>query len=361
MKTPALLALLLLVVLGSLQGQTQNEPVDFEKAKSLFQRQKGGGTLTAEEQAYLQRAMAARRGGSGSAAGQRKPAERLVPLCDFGAGDRYEGQEGGLYGGSRNTPPDAHRKAAEAELAQIRPLNAEGQPDAAGTIGFVSISMSNATQEFSRFKQVADASLLKSPKVTIVDCAQGGQAMAEWVPADGRPWEVAMQRLAAAKVSPKQVQVAWVKLANKGPTGSLEEHGRKLERDTLTVLQNARAKFPNLRIAYLGSRTYGGYANGNLNPEPYAYESAFPARWLIERQAKGDAELALTKAPLLLWGPYLWAEGAKGRKSDGLVWERSDFGEDGVHPSETGRQKVADLLLSFLANDPLAKPWFAKP
>jgi lysophospholipase L1-like esterase len=185
--------------------------------------------------------------------------------------------------------------------------------------------------------------------------------MAEWVPADGRPWDVAMERLAAAKVTPAQVQVAWVKLANKGPSGSLEEHGRKLERDTLAVLQNARAKFPNLRIAYLGSRTYGGYANGGLNPEPYAYESAFSARWLIERQMKGDAELARAKAPLLLWGPYLWAEGTKGRKIDGLVWERSDFGGDGVHPSDAGRQKVAELLLGFLTTDPLAKSWFARP
>ena len=39
--------------------------------------------------------------------------------------------------------------------------------------------------------------------------------------------------------------------------GIVEEHGRKLERDTLALLQNARALFPNLRIAYLGSRTYG--------------------------------------------------------------------------------------------------------
>jgi lysophospholipase L1-like esterase len=360
MKTPTLLALLL--ALAPLGAQVATEPIDFQKAKGFFDRQKSGGTLTAEERAYLERAMAARRaGGSGRPASQRKPADRLTPLSDPGAADRYEGQEGGLYGGGKNVPPEAQRTAAEAELAKIRPLNAEGAPDDAGTIGFVSISMSNATQEFSRFKQVADQSPRKSPKVTIVDCAQGGQAMAEWAPADGRPWEVALQRLAAAKVTPAQVQVAWVKLANKGPSGSLEEHGRKLERDTLAVLQNARAKFPNLRVAYLGSRTYGGYANGALNPEPYAYESAFPAQWLIQRQMKGDAELALTKAPLLLWGPYLWAEGTKGRKLDGLVWERGDFAGDGVHPSDTGRQKVAELLLNFLTSDPLAKGWFAKP
>ncbi|MCX7886669.1 MAG: hypothetical protein N3B01_05345 [Verrucomicrobiae bacterium] len=361
MKKHSFAALLLLVAVVSLQAQSTNEPIDFQKARGLLQRRQRGEKLTADEQAYLQRALAARAaGGRPQVANQRKPPERLIPLCDMTAADRYEGEDGGLYGNGQNTPPESHRKAALAQLARIRPLNADGEPDDNGTIVFVSISMSNATQEFSRFKQVADRSPLKSPKVTIVDCAQGGQAMAEWAPPDARPWQEAKRRLQAAGVTPQQVQVAWIKLANKVPTGSFQDHARKLERDTLAVLHNARAMFPNLRIAYLGSRTYGGYANTALNPEPYAYETAFVVRWLIHRQIKGDPELAESKSPLLLWGPYLWAEGAKGRKLDGLVWLRDDFVADGVHPSDSGRQKVAELLLNFLTTDPLAKPWFAR-
>jgi hypothetical protein len=76
-----------------------------------------------------------------------------------------------------------------------------------------------------------------------------------------------------------------------------EPHGHQLEHDTLAVLQHAKAQFPNLRIVYLGSRTYGGYAIGGLNPEPYAYESAFAARWLIQRQMQGDPELTLSQSP----------------------------------------------------------------
>jgi len=339
--------------------------IDWEKARGLYQREQKGEKLTSDEQAYLNRAKASRGGNSGGKPGgaapnQRKAPEHLPPLTDLSGSERYEGEDGGLYGGGSNVPPDAHAKAAQAQLARIQPLGADGKPSADGKIVFVSISMSNATQEFSFFKTKADASPLKSPKVTIVDCAQGGQAMAEWVPADGRPWEEAKRRLTQAGVSPLQVQTAWIKLANKAPGGSLQEHGKKLEADTLAVLHNARALFPNLLIAYLGSRTYGGYANGGLNPEPYAYESAFAARWLIQRQVKGDAELAEAKSPLLLWGPYLWADGTKGRKLDSLVWERSDFGSDGVHPGETGRDKVSKLLLNFLTNDPLAKSWFAK-
>jgi hypothetical protein len=218
--------------------------------------------------------------------------------------------------------------------------------------------MSNTTQEFSLFKRVADAAPQKSRSLVIVDCAQGGQAMAEWAVANSAPWLEAKRRLGAAEVTPAQVQVGWMKLANKNPGGSFVEYARKLESDTLATLHNARTVFPNLRIVYLSSRTYGGFATGSLNPEPYAYESAFPIRWLIQRQIKGDPELAESKSPLLLWGPYLWAEGTKGRKLDDLVWERSDFAADGVHPTKRGREKVSKLLFEFFTTNALAKTWF---
>ncbi|HEY5915531.1 MAG TPA: hypothetical protein VJA21_33520 [Verrucomicrobiae bacterium] len=358
---PGRLASLLLIAFTFLHAQPGNGQIDFSRARQLYERRQRGETLTDAEQAYLQRAMAERRkqGESAGPANQRKAPEQLMPLTDMTAADRYEGEDGGLYGEGRNQPPAAHRKAAEGASAKIRPLNPDGEPSEEGVIGLVAISMSNATQEFSRFKQIADRSPLKSPKVVVVDCAQGGQAMAEWAPPDARPWQEALRRLEAARLSPRQVQVAWVKLANKGPSGSLQEHTRQLERDTLAVLQNAKRKFPNLRVVYLGSRIYGGYAKSRLNPEPYAYESAFAARWLIQRQMKGDAQLASAKCPLLLWGPYLWADGTRGRKIDQLVWNPEDFGPDGVHPSPSGRQKVAELLLNFFTTDPLAKRWFA--
>jgi hypothetical protein len=298
------------------------------------------------------------------AQGDEKTSTSRVPLTEMTAKDRYKGEDGGLYGEGWNEPPEAHRKAAARETAKVAPLDAEGKPSRDGQVVLVSISMSNATQEFSFFKGLADADPDKSPRLTVVDCAQGGQAMAEWVDPRGRPWAEALRRLWAAKVTPQQVQVAWVKLANKGPSGDLPEHGKKLQKDTLAVLQNAKATFPNLRVVYLGSRIYGGYAVGKLNPEPYAYESAFPARWLIRDQIKGDAglnydpERGPVKAPLLLWGPYLWADGTKPRKADNLVWERKDFAGDGVHPTQSGRRKVADQLLTFFKTDPLAKTWF---
>lgn len=402
MKAISLLLFLFITCAGSLRAQSKSEPVDFDKARQLFEKQRSGGALSDDEKTYLERAKAERAkqqpragstdgidwpkaqalyqreqrgekltadeqtylnkakevrkrggGGGGSApANQRKAPESLRPLTDMSAEDRYEGEDGGLYGGGKNSPPEPLAKAATAALQHIKPID--------GKIVLVSISMSNATMEFSTFKRIADADARKSEKLTIVDCAQGGQAMAEWVDPDGRPWQEAMQRIQRAGVTPEQVQVAWVKLANKAPSGSMKEHLTKLEADTTKVLQNAKSKFPNLRIAYLGSRIWAGNATGGLNPEPYAYESAFGVRHLIQQQMKGEPALAESKAPLLLWGPYLWAEGTKGRKLDSLEWEPQDFTGDGVHPSESGREKVARQLLEFFAGDSLAKSWFGK-
>ena len=95
--------------------------------------------------------------------------------------------------------------------------------------------------------------------------------------------------------------------------------------------------------------------------------SAFAVRWLIRDQIDGkpvlnpDPGKGEVKAPLLLWGPYLWADGTTPRKIDGLGWERDDLVDrDGTHPSESGRKKVAGLLLKFFTEDPVAKTWFVK-
>ncbi len=286
----------------------------------------------------------------------------LKPLTDLSADDRYHDRDGGLYGGGMNEPSKPHADAAMQESARIVPRAADGQPSAEGKIVLISISMSNATQLFTTFKQKADADPQKSSSLMIVDCAQNREAMEQWAPPNARPWKEAERRLAAAGVSARQVQAAWIKLANVLPTGDFNLHTRKLRDDTLAVLQNVKAKFPNVRIVYLSSRTYAGYSNGILNPEPYAYESAFAVRDLITDQIAGKPELAYrgeaTKVPLLLWGPYLWSDGVTPRKSDGLVWNREDFGADGTHPSDAGRMKGAGVMLGFFKTDPFAQPWF---
>jgi hypothetical protein len=285
----------------------------------------------------------------------------LKPLSDMTAEDRYRGEDGGLYGSGENEPPQKQLQAALQQAKSIRPLDAEGEPADDGKIGFISIGMSNTTQEFSVFVRLANADPAKSPKVAIVDGAQGGMAANSWAnPGPRNPWDVLDQRLQQAGVTSQQVQVAWIKQAVPGPAqyGEFPKHAETMKGYMVTLLAKLREKFPNLRIVYLSSRIYAGYARTPLNPEPYAYEGAFVVRWLIQDQIKGESGMA--KPPLLLWGPYLWADGEKGRKTDDLVWKPEDLGSDGTHPSDSGQRKVAELLLRFMKTDPTAKVWFVK-
>ncbi|MDH7568646.1 MAG: hypothetical protein QHJ73_03565 [Armatimonadota bacterium] len=370
----ALAALPALLLAGSylLAAETGRSDIDWTRAQQLFDRLQRGEALTPEERAYLDQAREARRQGSGAnplAVPEPRASTGLVPLDEMGADARYKGEEGGLYGGGRNEPPDAHRRAALAELAKVVPLDAAGKPSPEGKVVLISMGMSNTTQEFSRFKALADADPAKSPKLVIVDGAQGGKDAATWSDDAARPdtWRILEERLTRAGVTPLQVQVAWVKHARIAPAryGEYPAHAQELKQHIAASLAIARRRFPNLRVAYLSSRIYAGYARTPLNPEPYAYESAFAVRALILDQIRGDAALNYdasrgeVRAPLLLWGPYLWADGVKPRKSDGLTWVREDLAADGTHPSPTGGQpKVARLLLQFFKTNPLARGWF---
>ena len=160
------------------------------------------------------------------------------------------------------------------------------------------------------------------------------------------------------------MQVAWIKLANKGPRGDLAEHGKKLEKDTLAVIQNAKAKFPNLRIAYLAAGSTAATSTGRLNPEPYAYEGAFAVRWLIQDQIKGDASLNYDASKGAVTGPAaaLGAVPVGGRHDAAQErWPHLGARRPGRRrhpPSPSGRKKVAEQLLEFFKTDAIAKPWF---
>ena len=309
----------------------------------------------------------------GALAQEGKASLGLKPLTEMTAEDGYKGRDGGLYGGGRNTPPKAHLESALRAARKIRPLDSRGNPADEGKIVFLSCGMSNTTQEFGRFVQLARAEQRRSSHMLVLDGAQGGQEARDWADPENRfrkerpsPWEVLDRRLKGAGVSPLQVQALWMKQARRRPAalGAFPKHAEVLKEDQVIVLNRMKERFPNLRLAYLSSRIYAGHARSSLNPEPFAYESAFSVRWLIREQVEGrkelnhDPEKGKVRAPLVLWGPYLWADGDKPRKADGLVWLAEDLARDGTHPSLKGRQKVAKLILGFMKTDPTAKLWF---
>jgi hypothetical protein len=295
---------------------------------------------------------------------QEQPSTGLKPLTEMTADDRYKGEDGGLYGGGMSTPPEAHRLAAQEALKRIRPLDAQGKPSANGKIVFVSLGMSNTAGEFKMFKDIADRDPQKAPDVVLVNCAIGGAGVSSWASSGSGTWQKVAERLKEAGVTPEQVQVAWIKHADPGPSPDTVplQYAKHVKDKIAASLAVTRSTFPNLRVAYLSSRIYGGYnivGIRRVNPEPFAYETAFSVRWVIQDQVAAEKN-GKVEGPVLLWGPYLWADGVTPRKSDKLVWERRDLSEDGVHPSRIGGEKVANLLLEFFKNDAGAKSWFVK-
>ena len=175
----------------------QQPPIDMQRARQLHQRVMSGEKLSPEDQAYYDRARQERArqqaGGrpagkgqpQGSNPGNVPPATRSpgqVPLTEL-VTNAYKGEDGGLYGGGKIEPPAEFADAVKKEVGKIQPLDAQGKPSSDGKIVLLSIGMSNTTQEFSAFKEKAEADSKKSKSVTIVDGAQGGKVASEWAQA----------------------------------------------------------------------------------------------------------------------------------------------------------------------------------
>lgn len=286
----------------------------------------------------------------------------LTPLTDLGAG-QYLGHVGGLYPGGSNEVPAEHLDLGLDLAAGVEPLDALGSPDGGGVIGVISIGVSNTSREFGRFIEIASVDPGINPQIVFVNGAQGGQALEEWsVGPEAGPWSGLTVDVAGAGITPEQVQVAWVKLPSQD-RGTPDVDEADAEVDQLAnVIRIAKDKFPNLRLAYVSSRIYAGYAGGPRS-EPGAYQNGFAVRMLVERQIEGDPQLnadpdvGQVSAPWLAWGPYMWADGVVPR-SDGLVWECDDFDEDGLHPASEGSDKAAELLMQHFSTHATTTGWF---
>ena len=288
----------------------------------------------------------------------------LTPLTELGSG-RYKGEQGGLYPGGVNDTPAAHRAAGLRIAGTVEPLDGDGKRSKDGKVALLSIGFSNPNIEFIAFKAAADAYAGRSPSLLVINGCVGGQAAQTIADPAANYWKIVDQRIREAGATANQVQAIWMKQVIPGVAGDFPEFPRRLQGYIEQSLRIARTRFPNLKLAYLASRAYGGYTETGGSPEPLAYETGFAVKWVVADQIEGKAEMNYdpakgeARAPWVAWGPYLWSDGAKGR-ADGLVYTRADYREDGLHPSASGTAKVVKLLMDFFETDPTTRGWFNK-
>lgn len=341
-----------------------------------------------------------------------------IDLMDMSSSQNYLGFQGGLYENSSDTVPSDHDSAGKAAASAIQPLDQNGNPSATGAVVFLGIGMSNATQEFSAFaSSAATNSSVNHTTLAMEDGALGAATACYWTVAQGqtigscpdakgvlldnqydRVRDTVLAIDTAAPSAPagcggppnatpclteKQVQVLWIKNANPRPgaansrtlcdvtvSGCVNDSGTEAilyESQLGQTIRAAKSRYPNLKEVFLATRIYAGYATDGLNPEPYAYEYGYSAKWLIEAQVlqerngtvdpvAGDLSYTSGSAAWTAWGTYLWADGTVAR-SDGTVWLSSDFESDGTHPDASGTTKVVNLLMNFFLGSPYT-PWF---
>lgn len=227
-----------------------------------------------------------------------------------------------------------------------------------------------------------------------------------------------------------QVQAIWLKEADvvvlqqqgqshigplAGCSGCTEADAYNLETNLGKIVRAAKQRYPNLRMVFLTSRSYGGFTNFGPTKEPYAYEGGFANKWLVKAQIDqmngGGCVIDTTyaqdlnylytptstppctssvapEAPWIIWdrlpsteplagSTYIWAYtpqsgGTSDPNSDGAIWPftlnatctvgmtNTYFVNDGQHPNDCGIYQVGgNLLLNYFLNSPYTNPWFS--
>lgn len=295
------------------------------------------------------------------------PTTGFIPINDLGTGT-FNGWTGGLYPAGSNYAPTTHMQAGLTMAAQVQCLDTAGNPSANGKMVWLSIGMSNTTQETQQFIPLANAYPTKNPNLILVDGAQGGQtASVISTPSSSgyaNFWNTVNTRLTNAGVAFKQVQVIWLKEANPAGTIPVQTYYDSLVVQFKRIANELKTRFPNVKLCYMASRISARYATTTLNPEPYSYWTGWAVKKVIEDQVNGDAQLQYSgptaNAPWLSWGIYMWSDGSTPQTTNpNVFWNcPAHFNPDGTHPSTAGAQKVGTLLLDFFSTDSTTTPWF---
>jgi hypothetical protein len=319
----------------------------------------------------------------------------MRPIIDIAKTQNYQGLDGGLYPDGTNTPPAQHDAEGRARAASIQPIG--------GKVVLMAIGLSNSKQEWcgvgsadslpcnpwTFMGQSNASSAVDHDALVIVNGAAASQETETWDEVtDDNYARIAKTWLTPLGLTPSQVQVVQM-LEMTGPVfdGTTPEpttprlpaanaDAYQLVAQYGDIARTLKKVYPSLSMIFVSPRAYGGFgtgADGNSNPEPYAFETGFATKLFVEAQIRqcptsacngpvdplaGDLSYASGAAPWITWGAYLWAEGAE-PNSEGLFYVPADFQASGQHPTQAGETVIASKLLDFYLGSPYATPWFA--
>lgn len=267
----------------------------------------------------------------------------MIPLID----------DVGLYPGG-NQVPITHAALGLVSAMSVRGRNFAGdEVETNGRTVIASLGgMSNAKREWAAFMKLYRTKYGLGRRLTFHNGNRGAwDAKRIAVDEPAAYWQWFMAGLAKRNLSPAQVQVAWIKNSVRGQNKPYPADADELRQYLEIILQAAVDRFPNLSQVVFSSAIYSGY-NTKPTPrkEPHAFNEGLGVKALVE------AHLGQVK-PWIAWSGYLWADGATPR-SDGLVWLRSDFETDMVHPGPTGEAKVAAMLMKAFETNSATAGWF---
>jgi Secretion system C-terminal sorting domain len=288
-----------------------------------------------------------------------------IPLTDLGQAT-YKGFSGGLYAGGSNKPSGAFLQELLSRANAIRPLDSNGQVSNSGKIVFIGVGASNPRTEFAAFQQMLDTFRNVNPALITVNTCIGGQGVQKMNDPADNYWKSAAHMYDSMQVHPNQVQVAWIETENtqKGDT-VFPAAPMALVQDLRILLQTLKQKYPNLKLCYLSARAYSGWANSGMGKgleHPRDYFNGWACKWLIDSAAAGKSGFVYSgsapEIPMPVYATYMWTNKGDVRNDGFSIDCSTDIGNDGLHLSAAGEQKLGKLIFDFFSKDNSSAPWF---